>query len=245
MKGNSLQFLKQLNQWQWLSETQIKALQHERLTSILKHANQHVPYYREIFDKAGVFGSNNEPDLCSFNKIPFIDKHILRSRFEDLKSDDISNRIWRANRSGGSTGEPAKFIQDKSYLDWRDAVKMLFDNWSGYSFGDTKFLLWGSERDLFAGRDSTKTRIHRWLENKIFFNAFRMTPEQIYSCVDKINITKPIQILAYAESVSEVSNFIKREGLSVHPPRAIMTSGGTLYSHMRKNVESVFSSTYF
>ena len=39
----------------------------------------------------------------------------LRERFEDLKSDDLSQRRWKYNTSGGSTGEPVRFIQDQEY----------------------------------------------------------------------------------------------------------------------------------
>ena len=245
VKGNSLRFLKQLKHWQWLEETQLAALQKKRLADLLLHAYQRVPYYRELFEKSGVIDNSGIPDLYRFNQIPFLTKHILRSRFDDLKSDDLSTRKWRLNWSGGSTGEPAKFIQDKQYWDWRDAVKMLYDIWTGYSFGETKFLLWGSERDLFEGRDSINSQIHRWLENKILFNAYRMTSEQIYSCVEKINTSKPIQILAYAESITDLSIFIKREGLRVHSPRAIITSAGMLLSSMRKNIESAFKTSVF
>lgn len=245
LKGNILRFLKQLKHWQWLDEIQLAALQKKRLSDLLLHAYQRVPYYRELFEISEVIGSSGIPDLYRFNQIPSLTKHLLRSRFADLKSDDLSTRKWHVNSSGGSTGKPVKFIQDKQYGDWRDAIKMLYDIWTGYSLGETKFLLWGSERDLFAGGDSINTQIHRWLENKIFFNAFRMTPEQLKSCVDKINISKPNQILAYAESISEVSNFIKREGHFVHPPHSIMTSGGTLFSSMQKNIEKIFQAPVF
>jgi phenylacetate-CoA ligase len=245
IKGNSLRYLKQLKQAQWLDSSKTNALQKKRLADLLLHAYQRVPYYRDLFEKTGVIGNSGIPDLYRFNQIPFLTKHILRSRFEDLKSDDLSTRKWRLNRSGGSTGEPVKFIQDMQYWDWRDAVKMLYDIWTGYTFGEAKFLLWGSERDLFAGRGSIKTQIHRWLENNIFFNAYRMTPEQLHSCVEKINISKPIQILAYAESISDVCNFIKQKGLCVHSPRAIMTSAGTLLSPWRKTIESTFQTHVF
>jgi phenylacetate-CoA ligase len=63
--------------------------------------------------------------------------------------------------------------------------------------------------------------------------------------VKSINSFKPVQILAYVESIYELSRFIEREHLSVSKPASIMTSAGTLLPYMREKIEHVFSAPVF
>lgn len=243
--GNTLRYLKQIQRWQWLDNRQSYTLQKDRLRNLLMHAYHHVPYYRETLANAGVVNDPRAVNLKSFEQIPLLEKGTIRSRFEDLKSDDLPKRKWHKNASGGSTGEPVTLIQDKHYDDWVRASTMLNDIWSGYSISERKILLWGSERDIFVGKETVKTRIIQWFMNQTWLNAFRMTHEDMCIFVNKINDLKPIQILAYAESISELSRFIERERLRIHFPRAIMTSAGTLFPHMRKTIERVFQAPVF
>lgn len=243
--GSILKNLRQLEQWQWLNHEQMLSLQKERLKNLLSHAYRHVPYYHKVLYNAGVVNSSGIVNLDNFNQIPLLNKATIRLHFEDLKSDDLASRRYYENSSGGSTGEPVKLIQDKDYHVWLTASKMLYDNWTGYQVSDRKILLWGSERDLFIGHETFKKRVSLWLTNVILLNAFRMTPAQMRAYVQKINAFKPVQILAYVESIFELSRFIERERLKVHNPRAIMTSAGTLHANMRNTIERVFKSPVF
>jgi phenylacetate-CoA ligase len=106
-------------------------------------------------------------------------------------------------------------------------------------------MLWGSERDLFVGKETPKIRLGRWLRNEIWLNTFNVSAEQMFAYVNQINAFKPVQILAYAESIYELSRFIERKGLRVHCPRSIMTSAGTLDQSMRGKIEQVFKTPVF
>ena len=245
LQGNTFRYLNQLKQWQWIDRRKNSVLENDRLRNLLLHAYHHVPFYRETLVKAGVVKNPNTVDLDRFHRVSLLDKAKIRSHFEDLKSDDLSKRKWHKNSSGGSTGEPVTLIQDSVYNDWRGAVKVLYDDWAGYSFADRKIRLWGSIRDLSAAKDNFKIRLIKWINNDVLLNAFRMTPAEMHDYVRKINDFKPIQILAYAESIYELSRFIENESLRVYSPRAIMTSAGTLFPHMRDTIGHVFRAPVF
>jgi len=243
--GRTLRALKTPEQAQWLDRETTDQLQAEQLSDFLLYAYEHVPYYRRILKEAGVIASNREVKLEKFSDIPLLNKATIRERFEDLRSDELAHRKWYYNTSGGSTGEPVRLVQDKHYLDWGRAVKMMFDQWSGYSIGSRKVLLWGSERDLFVGQETFKTKVSRWLKNEVWLNAFRMTPRQMRVFVDRINTFRPLQILAYAESIYQFSRFIEGENLKVYSPKAIMSEAGTMFPHMRETIERVFKAPVF
>lgn len=178
-------------------------------------------------------------------RLPLLTKGLIREHWEDLKSRDLVRRKWYYNTSGGSTGEPIRLIQDSVYHQKTQAGAMLFDSWTGYEVGMPKVILWGSERDLLVGRETLKTRTGRWLRNESWLNSFRMTVDNMHSYVRTINEVRPVQILAYTESIYELARFIEQEDLTVHAPRAIMTSAGTLYPHMREVIERVFRAPVF
>lgn len=240
--------LKKLQQLQWLNKEELSTLQQEYLKNLLLHAYQHVPYYREILQKAGVIQNiknNIYINLNNFSQIPLLDKSIIRDNYERLKSDDLKSRKWYENTSGGSTGEPVRFVQDKNYHDTLLSVKMLDDLWSGYKIGDRKIILWGSERDLLIGREKFRTLVGRWLRNEICLNAFRITPENMYSYIKYINEFKPVQILAYVASLYEMACFIDRKKINVYSPKSIMVSAGVLHEHMRETIEKIFKAPVF
>lgn len=244
-KGKRFDYVRQLAELQWLPADELQRLQQERLHRLLRHAAGHVPYYRTVLRQAGVLATSGLIDIERFTDLPLLEKTNLRERFEDLKSDDLDERRWRYNTTGGSTGEPVRFIQDREYQEWAIAFKMLANSWTGYDFGMPKVILWGSERDLFEGSDTLRVHVRRWLENTVWLNAFRMTREEMKQHVNCINRIRPAQILAYVDSIYELADFIQAEGLQVHSPRAIISAAGTLHPAMRELIERVFRAPVF
>jgi len=239
LHGTSLRHLRELRRWSNLNAAQVAQLQRERLTSLLQHAHQHVPYYREQLGSAGVVDDDGV-HLERFNRVTPLDKDIIRSQFADLKADDVELESLRLNTSGGSTGQPVGFLQDATMHAWNTAVSMLFDEWAGTRPGDRRVVLWGAQRDLAAGRASIASRAGTWLRNELIFDAYLMTPELMRRYVKQYNEFRPKHILAYAQSLYQWAVFIESEGLSAHAPQSIITSATTLEPHMRLAIERVF-----
>ena len=179
--------LHRLRELQWESAGEVQKRQDQRLGDLLLHAYEHVPYYRDVLERCGVVDSAGRVDLTAFTAIPFLDKDIIRRRSEDLVSDDLDQRPWFRNYSGGSTGEPVAFVQEEGEAGhWGRALTLLFDEWSGRRPGDKYALLWGSQRDL-GGTPSLRTRYHRRTRRALVLNAFGMTPVHMGEYVEAIN----------------------------------------------------------
>lgn len=237
--------LSTLRRAEHMSESELLRVQESLREKLLQHAYENVPYYRRVLIEAEAVNKRGEVDLTKFHRVPFLTKDIIRREFANLKSNDLAFRRWYYNTSGGSTGEPVRLIQDEMHKRWLRAVKILNDAWTGYRPGMSKVVLWGSERDLFIGRETIRVRLVRWLKNEVWLNAFRMTKAQMREYVEIINQCKPAQILAYVESIYELARFIERENLTVYSPKAIMTSAGTLYPAMRQVIERVFQAPVY
>ena len=52
----------------------------------------HVPYYRRTLELAGVVSSDGRVDLANFERIPLLDKPLIREHFDELASDDLAER---------------------------------------------------------------------------------------------------------------------------------------------------------
>lgn len=236
--------LEQLRRWQDLGEEGARKLSEERLARILEHAARHVPYYRDLFRDHGLV-SGGRVRVGALTEIPCLDRATLRREFDRLHSDDLARRSWKLNATGGSTGEPVRFIQDRESDAWRTAVELLFDEWLGLRLGMRRVVLWGSVRDLVAGRETLKVRFYRWRRNESWLNSFRMTPAQMRAFAERINEWRPAHILGYADSLYEFSRFLEHSGLTVHAPDSIMSSAGTLPPHHRETIERVFRAPVF
>jgi phenylacetate-CoA ligase len=215
----------------------------ESLVRLLEHCRRSVPYYREVM--GGLGDSFRDDPVEYLRRFPILTKAIIRRRFDDLKSDDLSGRKWYFNTSGGSTGEPVRFIQDWEYATRAGAIKLLFSKLVGKELGESEMQLWGAIRDIDGGQVKWKTRLLDQLARTTLLSVFRMTPGQMRGHIERLNAKRPRLIVAYAEALYELAKFAEREGLEVLPQNAIITSASTLYPFMREKIEKVFRCRVF
>lgn len=241
-----LENLKEIKKLEKLPGKELLSFQEQKLKNILLHAWKHIPYYRDMLEEKKVV-FENQVYLENFTDLPILTKDIIRSFFENIQSQDTerTSRKPFLNTSGGSTGQPVKFIQDKAYSDWNIANKIYYKTFADHEMGEKEMRLWGSERDLMIGKEKTSIRLRNWLYNRYELNAFTMTSEKMEEYVSFLNQQKPKWIEGYVQPVFELARFIKNKGLKVYSPRGILTSAGTLYPSMQETIEEVFQCKVF
>lgn len=208
------------------------------LIRLLEHCQKYVPYYRDVISKLS--GSYNEDPQEYLKDFPILTKEIIRNKFDELKSDDLAQRKWAFNTTGGSTGEPLRFIRDFETDDRSRAVNLLFSKLAGREAGDPEVHLWGSADDILQVQERWQSRWVNKLTNTIFINTFRWTPEKMREALTILNARPPKLIVSYVEPIYELARLAEREGLPVVPQTAIMTSAGTLHPFVREKIEQVF-----
>ena len=243
--GPVLRNLALLEEWQSLPAAELQQLQDERLADLLLHAHRSTDYYRRILTARGVVSSDGGVHLNRLGALPLLDKSLLRTEFENIKSADLNRRRWYPNASGGSTGETARFIQDRDYDAWVGAVKLQFDGWTGSQICDRKAVLWGSSHDVDGSRNPLRTRLGRWLSNEFWLRTYQLTEADMIAHAHAINAFRPVQLLAYSDNAYELARVVEQTGMSMYPPRSIMTSAGTLYPAMRETIERALGAPVF
>ncbi|KOV64152.1 phenylacetate--CoA ligase PaaK [Streptomyces sp. MMG1121] len=105
-----------------LGPDELRTLQLERLRASLRHAYDHVPFYRESFDKAGVRPEDCR-SLADLARFPFTTKNDLREHYPYGMFAVPRERIRRLHASSGTTGLPTVVgYTDNDLSMWADMV---------------------------------------------------------------------------------------------------------------------------
>jgi len=237
-----LEHYNKLKDHQWNALEKNREIQRKKLFEIIKYANQNIPYYKRIVKEYNIQFSE-DTIFDDIKKFPILTKEIIRNNFDKLFK--FRDNTYYRNTSGGSTGEPVIFYQDRNYLEWEIATKILFNEWAGRKIGEPMVKLWGSLQDILRDSQGFKGYLKQQLYGVTILNSFRMTEKGMYEYVQRINNIKPCLILAYASSIGEFTRFIQEHHLSIYSPKTVMTSASVLYPEIRARIEKVFRTTVF
>lgn len=230
---------------------EILKFQEERLKDLFIHCLNHSSYYREIFKKIGIDDAIEAEDYTIneeiFNQIPVLNKDIIRSKLEDIVSDDAHQRYSFYNTSGGSTGEPVRFLHDRQYILWANATNFYYykNILDVNGFSAKKVLLWGSERDLFARHRNYQEKFANWVNNTRFLNTFKMNADDMDRYIKTINSFKPELIRGYASSLYEFCRYIDENRKNIHSPRFVISTAEPLRNGMREEIENVMGTKVY
>ncbi len=216
------------------------SLTEEFLNVMLREATTRVPYYQKI-----ARGFNTE--RLSLHQFPLLNKQVIQENFETLKTTRKDRRGVFLNSSGGSTGKPQTFVQDKEFVEWSIAsLTYYFHHFLGVDYAEVpKVIFWGSERDLFHQRKSLTSRVVNWMTHSHFINSFRMSPEVMVDAVHLINKVRPVFIKGYASSLYEIAKYISLHNSHLWQPKFIYSSAETLQPFMREVIEKAFNAPVF
>jgi phenylacetate-CoA ligase len=242
--GTSKKF-NQIKRIERYTDKELAEYTNKNLTELILYAYQNAPFYRDTLRSSGVVQCNGTVKLENFSNIPLLSKEDIRNSFELLTSRELNARSWKYKTTGGSTGQPLTVIHDLERVGWVNAIKDLRNEWSRMRFGDARVRIWGSERDLFYGKESLRVRANRWVNNTVWLNAFSLTPDKMRGFVRVINRKKPKQIKGYTTCLYEFALFIERNGIDIVSPDSIICSAGTVTDTVRKKIEHVFRSKVF
>jgi phenylacetate-CoA ligase len=228
------------------TKDQLNTFVEERLKQLILHANIHTTYYRQKFDQIDLI-KDDTVDLSRFGEIPILTKEIIKQHHQDLISDEYQTRKWFYNSSGGSTGEPVKFIQDDVYLKYGMATNYYyFKNILNIEEPTVKkVLLWGSERDLFKGSIGFNAKINNWLSNTVLLNSLRMTQGDMEQYIHTINSFKPEIVRGYAGSLFELCRYAKQKKIPIYQPKIVVSAAEILTDTMRNVIESTFGTKVY
>jgi len=217
----------------------LREFQQKRLKKLLIHAYRTTKYYQKVFDEIELI-ENNNINWEKFNKIPLLTKELIRKNYNDLISIDSSSRNPYENTSGGSTGEPVVFLQDKDYYERMVADTIFFSELYGKKLGEKEIKIWGSEKDIFNEKESKINQLINYFFNRTLLNSFRLDENSISNYLDEIEKVKPKSIWTYVDSIFEISKYINKNKLNIFNPKIIICTAGTMYPEFKQEISKAF-----
>jgi len=231
------QYLEELKKYEFSSVEEVEAVQFARLKKILKHAAENVPYYRNLFCEKGL----QVDDIRSrkdFEQIPILTKSTLQSESENLCAEDRDKSLGLRNASGGSTGKPVQFFQDKDYWDRAYASQWLVESWWGIRPGDRTASLWGADRDI--PEQSWRERLTSELEQRRMCNAFALSENGMERFAEMLMKWQPRHVTGYASALEIFAKFLREKELLRIRPVAVKATADVLDVERRKLIEEAF-----
>jgi len=233
-----------LKQTEWLELDSIKELQELKLKRLLNHCYNHVPYYRDIFDRNDI-DIDLIKNLDDLKRIPFLSKDDVRNNlYFDLFADNHKKKDIYKIATSGSTGEPFTTYADRTQLEIRFATTLRALEWTGWKIGDRQARLWHQTIGMTQSQ-VLREKIDAWFMRRLFIPAYEMKDDNLKEFVRKINKHRPVLIDGYAESFNFLAQYVNKFGIPEFRPKAIMTSAQVMPDQVRELIQEKFGCKVF
>jgi len=226
-----------LDDSQWWPSERIEALQLERLRQLISHAEQFVPYYRDLFKKIGLTAADIQ-SLADLQRVPFLTKPIISSNLEGFKSEKAKH-LARFN-TGGSSGEPLIFFIGNERVSHDVAAKWRATRWWDVDIGDREIVVWGSPIELTA-QDKVRQIRDRVMRTQLI-PAFEMSEAKLDEFVATIRSFRPTMLFGYPSSLSLIAKHAEKRGQIMNDLgiKVAFVTSERLYDHQRDDISRVF-----
>lgn len=227
-----------LRESQYWPKAKLEEYQFFELKKIIKHAYDTVPYYNKQWDIAG-FNPNDFKSLEDIKKTPFTTKIIFQENLDQLKSTIYPSERYIYVTTGGSTGIPFGFFDDKYISNDREWA-FICRQWErvGYKIGNKSVVLRGG---VIPGADKGIFWQYNKLRRELNLSSYHMSDHNLPLYLEKINEFKAPFIQAYPSAITILADYMRKNSI---PPfsflKGILTGSENIYDWQRKLLEEVF-----
>jgi phenylacetate-CoA ligase len=237
-------FLKKSEKW---GRDDIEKYRLQKLRRLLHHAYDHVPYYRELFDKYRIHPDNIK-NLEEFYTIPILKKEVAKERYKDLIADNVNidSKKIKKGKTGGTTGVPLKIYKDVYTRNFTWGAFYRWYDWMRIHPNDRVIFLWGSSKVL--GKNP-KSKIVYWLSEHFsrtkIINSFNLNDDSIPRLAEEIIKYKPALIRGYLSATIQIGKYLEKNNICIPGLKAISTTTETLLPHYRIFLEKAYNVPVF
>ncbi|KKO62160.1 Phenylacetate-coenzyme A ligase [Janthinobacterium sp. KBS0711] len=238
-KGHhSTRLLRRMERSQWWSAQQLQQWQLARLRALLRHAGDHVPYYRALFARSG-FDPEQVRQLADLSHLPLLRKRDIAAARDSFKSTRAVG--LRPFATGGSSGEPLQFFLGRRRVSHDIAAKWRATRWWGVDIGDREAVLWGSPIELHA-QDRVR-RLRDALLRTALLPAFAMSPARLDGYVQQLRRWRPRMLFGYPSALCRIASHasardLPLDGLGV---KVAFVTAERLYDEQRAQIATAFA----
>jgi len=225
-----------LKKSQFFTSEQLTEYQNKELRKLVNHAYNHVPYYRELFDKHFLKPQDIQT-VGDLVRVPVLTKELVRERFDDLVAENSHQFKPYLNKTSGSTGTPLRFLQDKNVSIARFAFFWRVWHMAGYR----PWMKWAQVDGMFIGNDKRVWNYNLPL-NSLQVSAISLNDENCEKIIHKLLDFKPRIIRGYPSAIYVLAKFLEKQNITVDLKlKSIITYSETLLPHHKELIERMFN----
>jgi phenylacetate-CoA ligase len=228
--------LRELERSQWLSSDELAHRQWVKLKRIVSDAYASVPYYRALFDRAGIHPSAIT-SLEEFARIPVLTKADIQRDGDRLFHQGFERRSLIQAKTGGSTGKALTIYADPACRDLRNAAAIRSDRWAGWDLGRKRAALWGNP----PVPDTWRARIREALHDRtVYLDTMNLNDASMTEFVRVWRSYHPEVLFGHSHSLFIWSTWLRQHGITDLRPAGIISTSMMLLPAERTVIEEVF-----
>ncbi len=230
--------LTQLDKEQYASsEVQAKGTD-ERFLALVRHAYEHVPYYRNLFDQHQI-KLDTFTGIKDIQKIPFLTREQLTNNRDQLLAENIDRNQLIYKTTSGTTGNPVGFYLDEDTVmkEWAYINHL----WSriGYKPDNSRLVFRGAVFREQARKG--KNWQYDALRKELSCNIFDMNAKNLKDYCRAIERYKPDYIHGYMSAIVILAKYIAHNQLTLkHQFKGILAISENVIDSQRQYVEKIF-----
>lgn len=227
---------------EWWSADQARAYQLSELQRICGLAYQRTPYYRRLFDEAGLHPDSIR-SVEDLRRFPTIDRHTLAEHLGEMCAVSPGSPRVDYVSTGGTGGMPLRFYigADRSQIEYAYLVA----GWrrAGFALGMSLAVLRGG---VVPARRNGMRHEYDALLRRHLYSSFHMSEAQMHRYLEHLRGIGPCFLHVYPSTGSTLARFIRRAELD--PPsniRGVLCESEVLYPAQRRLIEETFQCRCF
>ena len=239
VKGtNSIEWYHRILEMNTWSKEEIRDWQEEQLQRIVNQAYHHTIYWKRIFDERGLKPSDIQT-MDDLKKLPILTKNDIRDHYNEIVPDNLEEFQYRKDQTGGTTGEPMRYLVDEEVWGFGTANKIVAWRTTGYRFGDA-FMALGSAA-LFKKKAPLTRRVLDWIRNERAFNSMNMDEDLCRRYIEAMEKEGIHYVYGYASSIFLLAKYALDHKIDMSHMRGVFTTSENLTALYRETIEHAFS----
>lgn len=224
------------------SAADMQAWQEDRLRTLISHAYENVPYYRQVFDQRKLKPADVR-SLADLPKLPTMSRDTVREQQERLLSRTVHKRSLPSGRTTGTSGSPLVLYWDNHLCAMKNVVDWRQKQWAGLKFGDRLAIFSGREVVPNSQKKPPFWR-HNWALNHLFCSSFHMSPANLELYFEALKRFQPRALEGWPSAITILAGFLNSRGRTF-PLSAVFSSSEPLLPTQRAAIEQAFACKVF
>lgn len=225
-----------LHESQYYTKEQLENLQNRKLSLLIRHCYENVPYYTELFHdlKLKPEDITTKQDL---QKLPHLNKLIVRNNYDKLIARNKLKLFCGTAETSGTTGTPSKFMRDYYSVNFENAILWRFREDAGGN--DTRRVVLRGDIIIPVEQDHPPFWKEYPLNKELYMSSYHINHENAETFYKKMAEFGAETIYAFPSSVYLLAKYFHDLGKKF-ALKAVFTSSESISEKQRALIEEVF-----